>query len=159
MSTDTADTVTSVLRGVIDGPDPSRTGASASIGRPAAGKTGTTESFGAAWFSGFTPQMAASVWVGDPRGNSHPLTDVTVNGRFYSHVFGADLPAAVWRTTMSAALRGLPALNFSGAGASVAVDVMSGTGGHGGKHHRGPAPPPPAPAAHQRPPKHGHGHH
>ena len=37
MSTATADTVTSVLRGVIDGPDPSRTGASASIGRPAAG--------------------------------------------------------------------------------------------------------------------------
>src|SRR3954454_11435174 len=159
MSTDTADTVTSVLRGVIDGPDSSRTGASASIGRPAAGKTGTTESFGAAWFSGFTPQMAASVWVGDPRGNSHPLTDVTVNGRFYSHVFGADLPASVWRETMSGALKGLPALNFSGAGAQVASDVMSGTGGHSGKHHRAPAPPPPAPPAHQRPPKHGHGHH
>ena len=61
--------------------------------------------------------MAASVWVGDPRGNSHPLTDVTVKGRFYSHVFGADLPASVWRTTMSGALRGMPALNFSGAGA------------------------------------------
>ncbi|HMC72307.1 MAG TPA: penicillin-binding transpeptidase domain-containing protein, partial [Mycobacteriales bacterium] len=140
MSTDTADTVTSVLRGVIDGPDPSRTGASASIGRPAAGKTGTTESFGAAWFSGFTPQMAASVWVGDPRGNSYPLTDVTVNGRFYAHVFGADLPASVWRTTMSGALQGLPALNFSGAGASVASDVMAfasgGSRGSGGSHHR-----------------------
>ena len=156
MSADTADTVTSVLRGVIDGPDASRTGASASIGRPAAGKTGTTESFGAAWFSGFTPQMAASVWVGDPRGNSHPLTDVTVNGRFYSHVFGADLPAAVWRTTMTRALSGLPALNFSGAGASVAADVMSAP--PGGKHPKpattAPAPPP----AHQRPPKK-HGHH
>src|SRR5947209_1697656 len=147
MSADTADTVTSVLRGVIDGPDPSRTGASASIGRPAAGKTGTTESFGAAWFSGFTPQMAASVWVGDPRGNSHPLTDVTVNGRFYSHVFGADLPASVWRTTMSGALQGLPALNFSGAGASVAADVMAfaprphSSGGSSKHRKRAPAPP------------------
>jgi len=163
MSADTADTVTSVLRGVIDGPDPSRTGASASIGRPAAGKTGTTESFGAAWFSGFTPQMAASVWVGDPRGNSHPLTDVTVNGRFYSHVFGADLPASVWRTTMTDALHGLPALNFSGAGAQVAADVMAfaprpHSSGGGSKHRRAPAPPPPPPPAHQRPPKHGHGH-
>src|SRR5438270_11231683 len=161
MSTETADTVTSVLRGVIDGPDPSRTGASASIGRPAAGKTGTTESFGAAWFSGFTPQMAASVWVGDPRGNSYPLTDVTVNGRFYAHVFGADLPASVWRTTMRGALQGLPALNFSGAGASVAVHVMSAPRGGGGgtKHRRAPVPPVAAPPAHQRPPKHGHGHH
>ena len=158
MSTDTADTVTSVLRGVIDGPDPSRTGASASIGRPAAGKTGTTESFGAAWFSGFTPQMAASVWVGDPRGNSYPLTDVTVNGRFYSHVFGADLPASVWRTTMSGALQGLPALNFSGAGASVAADVMSAPRGGGKKKPPSPTPSAPPPA-HQRPPKHGHGHH
>ena len=161
MSTDTADTVTSVLRGVIDGPDPARTGASASIGRPAAGKTGTTESFGAAWFSGFTPQMAASVWVGDPRGNSHPLTDVTVNGRFYSHVFGADLPASVWRMTMSDALQGLPALNFSGVGASVAADIMSVPREHSGGHkHPAPATTAPAPPpAHQRPPKHGHGHH
>src|SRR3954468_1565730 len=159
ISTATADTVTSVLRGVIDGPDPSRTGASASIGRPAAGKTGTTESFGAAWFSRFTPQMAASARVGDPRRNSHPLTDVRVKGRFYSHVFGADLPASVRRTTMSGALRGLPALNFTGAGAQVASDVMSGSGGHRGQDPRSPAPPPPAPAAHQRPPKHGHGHH
>jgi membrane peptidoglycan carboxypeptidase len=156
MSTSTADTVTSVLRGVIDGPDHSRTGASASIGRPAAGKTGTTESFGAAWFSGFTPQMAASVWVGDPRGIAHPLVDVTVNGRFYSHVYGADLPAAVWSSTMSGALHGVPAENFAGAGARVAADVMSSPSG-GGKHKPAATAPAP-PAAHQRPPKR-HGHH
>jgi membrane peptidoglycan carboxypeptidase len=156
MSTSTADVVTSVLRGVIDGPDPSRTGASASIGRPAAGKTGTTESFGAAWFSGFTPQMAASVWVGDPRGISHPLRDVTVNGRFYPQVFGADLPAAVWHATMSGALAGVPVENFTGAGASVAVDVVGAAPG-GSRHKKAPAPAPAPPAAHQRPPKkHGH---
>ena len=32
--------------------------------RPAAGKTGTTQSFGDAWFVGFTPQFAAGVWLG-----------------------------------------------------------------------------------------------
>jgi membrane peptidoglycan carboxypeptidase len=156
MSKDTADQVTSVLRGVIDGPDSHRTGASASIGRPAAGKTGTTESFGAAWFSGFTPQMAASVWVGDPRGIAHPLTGVSVAGRYYSHVFGADLPADVWRQTMHDAHRGLPVKNFAGAGAHVAADVMTGGGGSGHRKlpHTAPAPPP----AHHRP-KHGHGNH
>ena len=160
MSASVADRVTSVLRGVIDGPDSKRTGASASIGRPAAGKTGTTESFGSAWFSGYTPQLAASVWVGDPRGISHPLRNVTVAGRFYAKVYGADLPAAVWKATMSGALNGVPAVNFTGAGAHVARDVMgssSGFGG-GGQHWTPPAaPPPPAPKP-AKPPKHGHGH-
>jgi membrane peptidoglycan carboxypeptidase len=123
MSEHTADVTTSILRGVIDGPDPARTGASADIGRPAAGKTGTTDSFAAAWFTGYTPQLAASVWVGDPRGGtSHPLTNVRVGGRFYPHVYGADLPAAVWRATMTGALRGRPALQFQGAGATIARD-------------------------------------
>jgi membrane peptidoglycan carboxypeptidase len=123
MSTHTAQLATSILRGVIDGPDSSRTGASAKIGRPAAGKTGTTDSFAAAWFTGFTPQLAASVWVGDPRGGAaHPLVNVNVGGRFYSHVYGADLPAAVWRATMLGALSGKPALNFNGVAAHVAQD-------------------------------------
>ena len=123
MSRATADVATSILRGVIDGPDPARTGASASINRPAAGKTGTTDSFAAAWFSGYTPQLAASVWVGDPRGGaSHPLIGVRVGGRYYQHVYGADLPAAVWRMTMTGALAGLPVRNFAGAGSHVAQD-------------------------------------
>jgi len=154
MSPTTADTVTSVLRGVIDGPDPSRTGAAAGIGRPAAGKTGTTESFGAAWFSGYTPQLAASAWVGDPRGISHPLRDVTINGRFYTHVYGADLPAAVWSATMRAALAGTVAENFAGAGAHVARDVMAGPAASP-HHHR----PPPSPTPGTKPPKHRHGGH
>ncbi|HET6817506.1 MAG TPA: transglycosylase domain-containing protein [Mycobacteriales bacterium] len=128
-----ADRTTSVLRGVIDGPDPKRTGAAASIGRPAAGKTGTTDNFTAAWFSGYTPQLAASVWVGDPRGGAtHPLRNVVVGGRFYSHVYGADLAAPVWRMTMSGALRGVPARNFAGEGGHVAADQMSAPPGGAG---------------------------
>lgn len=103
LAPDVAAQVTAILTGVIDGPDPNRTGASASIGRPAAGKTGTTDNFSAAWFDGYTPTAAAAVWVGDPAGGfGHPLTDVTVGGRFYHHVYGADLPAAIWAQTLSA---------------------------------------------------------
>jgi membrane peptidoglycan carboxypeptidase len=121
-----ADRTTSVLRGVIDGPDASRTGAAASIGRPAAGKTGTTDDFTAAWFSGYTPQLAASVWVGDPRGGQrHPLRNVRVGGRFFAQVYGADLAAPIWRMTMAGALRGVPSRNFAGAGAHVAADQMA----------------------------------
>jgi membrane peptidoglycan carboxypeptidase len=149
-----AEQVTGVLRGVIDGPDPKRTGASASIGLPAAGKTGTTEGFAAAWFTGYTPQLAASVWVGDPRGGfAHPLKNVSVAGRTYPHVYGADLPAQVWKLTMSGALAGTPPTNFTGAGASVIPDQP---GGGGGAPSGGPAAPPaPAPP---KPPK-GHKRH
>ena len=143
---DTADTVTSILRGVIDGPDPARTGAGASIGRPAAGKTGTTDSEAAAWFSGYTPQLAASVWVGDPRGAAaHPLLHLKVRGRYYDRVYGGDLPADVWRTAMRAALAGKPHKNFPGAGAHVAANAPKPP----------PAPPEPtskptSPAAHSK---------
>jgi membrane peptidoglycan carboxypeptidase len=104
-----ADTITAVLKGVIDGPDPNRTGAAASIGRPAAGKTGTTQDFSAAWFCGYTAQIGGCVWVGDPAGGfAHPLIDVTIAGRFYPQVFGATLPAPIWRSSMSGALTGTP---------------------------------------------------
>ncbi len=159
MSTHTAQVTTSILRGVIDGPDSARTGASATIHRPAAGKTGTTDSFAAAWFTGFTPQLAASVWVGDPRGGaSHPLTNLNVGGRFFSHVYGADLPASVWRATMLGALAGKPPLNFDGAAAHIAQDstfvpkpvIVS----RPPKHHA-PAPKPPK---HLPPGHRPHGH-
>ncbi|MEP6463034.1 MAG: transglycosylase domain-containing protein [Frankiaceae bacterium] len=98
-----ARTVTGVLRGVIDGPDPHRTGLRASIRRPAAGKTGTTQNYSAAWFIGYTRQLAAAVWLGDPAGD-RPLRRITINGRYYRQVFGGDLPARIWAATMRRAL-------------------------------------------------------
>jgi membrane peptidoglycan carboxypeptidase len=50
-----SDTVAGVLRGNVDGPSGSRTGSAASIGRPSAGKTGSTNGSRAAWYAGFTP--------------------------------------------------------------------------------------------------------
>ena len=105
-----ADTVAAVLRGVVDGPSPSRTGVRASIGRPAAGKTGSTNGSKAAWFVGFVPQLASSVWVGKPE--PVELRDVTVGGRFFPQVYGGTLPAPIWAAAMSGAVGGLPVVDL-----------------------------------------------
>jgi membrane peptidoglycan carboxypeptidase len=113
-----ADTVTSVLRTVIDGSHPHRTGVRASLGRPAAGKTGTVDDSKAAWFVGFTPQLAASVWVGRP--TPSPMERVVINGRYYRAIYGGDIPARIWRQAMSGALEGVPAQRFNGPDLTVA---------------------------------------
>lgn len=59
------------------------TGREAAIGRPFAGKTGTTQSHADAWFTGFTRDVAIAVWVGDPLGQTPlrpPLTPIDVSG-------------------------------------------------------------------------------
>ena len=106
-----ADTVTSVLTGVIDGSTAGRTGRAASLGRPAAGKTGTTNGSRAAWFVGYTPELATATWVGVvPR--PVDMIDIRINGRRYDQVYGGTLPAAVWRQTMLEALKGQPVKGF-----------------------------------------------
>jgi membrane peptidoglycan carboxypeptidase len=107
----TADAVTQILAGVIDGPDSRRTGAAMSLGRPAAGKTGTTNGNRATWFVGYTPQLAAAVWVGDPRGRK-ALERIRINGVSYSRVFGGSIAGPAWRRAMLAASEGLPARGF-----------------------------------------------
>lgn len=114
-----ADTVTSILRGVIDGPEPNRTGASASIGRPAAGKTGTTNDSTAAWFVGYTPQLSTAVWVG--KSTPAAMTKVVINGTYYPQVYGGTIPAAIWRSTMNGALAGVPVEHFAGADLAVSL--------------------------------------
>jgi membrane peptidoglycan carboxypeptidase len=106
-----ADTVTSILRGVIDGPAPGRTGKAASIGRPAAGKTGTTNDSKAAWFIGYTPQLATAVWVGKP--TPTPMRGVTINHHHYRAVYGGSLPAPIWKQVMQGALEGVPVQDFA----------------------------------------------
>ena len=104
-----ADSTAAVLAGVIDGPVKGRTGQAMDLGRAAAGKTGTTDSSAAVWFVGFTPDMAAAVWVGDPRGGQkYPMKGVTINGRYYSQVFGSTMPGPIWRDSLIGALDGTP---------------------------------------------------
>jgi membrane peptidoglycan carboxypeptidase len=94
------------LRGNIDGPSGSRTGTRASIGRPAAGKTGSTNGSRAAWFAGWTPQLAAAVWVGKPE--PEPLQRITIGGRFFGQVYGGSLPAPIWGSAMAQIHTGVP---------------------------------------------------
>jgi len=104
-----ANGVTSLLQGVID--QHGATGAGLSIGRPAAGKTGTDDDYKNAWFSGYTPNLAASVWVGNPD-SATPMKNITVNGKRHAEVFGATLSGPIWQQAMKAALKSLPAQNF-----------------------------------------------
>jgi penicillin-binding protein 1A len=66
--------------------------------RPAAGKTGTTENYGDAWFVGYTPQLAAAVWVGYPRELRPMLTEFHGDS-----VAGGTYPAEIWKTFMQSA--------------------------------------------------------
>ncbi len=68
-------------------------------GRSVAGKTGTTENYGDAWFVGYTPQLAVSVWVGYPN-RLRPMT-TEFNGQ---PVAGGTFPALIFKTFMESAL-------------------------------------------------------
>ncbi|PZG21391.1 transglycosylase domain-containing protein [Nonomuraea aridisoli] len=83
------------------------------IGRPAAGKTGTTDAQATAWFAGFTPDLAGAVSIGDPRGSQdYKLNNITIGGRYYPSVFGSSIPGPIWKDTMINALKGVPPTDF-----------------------------------------------
>jgi penicillin-binding protein 1A len=103
LPTNVADLVTYALQGVVQ----RGTGTAAGFGRPAAGKTGTAESFQDAWFCGYVPQLAACVWIGYPKAEI-PLYGI----EGYAAVFGGSLPAQIWRRFMSAAVATLPVRDF-----------------------------------------------
>jgi len=92
------------LKSVVNG----GTGAAAlALGRPAAGKTGTSQSNASAWFAGYTPQLSASVaFFRDSASESlngiGGLTSVT----------GGTFPARIWTAFMKGALKGEPVMTF-----------------------------------------------
>ena len=96
--------VTYALKSVVNG----GTGAAAlALGRPAAGKTGTSQSNASAWFSGYTPQLAATV--------SFFRDDATqtLNGiGGLTSVTGGSFPARIWTAFMKGALKGEPVMDF-----------------------------------------------
>lgn len=94
---------TDILKGVITG----GTGRAAALGRPAAGKTGTTQGNVDAWFVGYTPDLVASVWVGYPESSKHSMN--SVHG---IRVTGGTFPARIWAAFMKAALKDTPSTQF-----------------------------------------------
>lgn len=103
LSRDAAALVTHTLQGVIL----SGTGRAAAIGRPAAGKTGTSNDYSDAWFVGYTPQLVTAVWVGFP-GSQAPMINVAGVAR----MTGGSLPARIWRDVMDHAQRPFPVVGF-----------------------------------------------
>ena len=88
LSYNTAAVMTAMLKNVIK----SGTGAAANIGKPAAGKTGTTDDYKDASFIGYTPNVVTGVWVGND--------DNTDN---FKSVQGGTVPALIWRDVMKVA--------------------------------------------------------
>ena len=78
------------------------TGRSASLPRPAAGKTGTTQDYRDAWFIGFTADLVTGVWFGND--DDKPMNKVT----------GGSLPAQTWRGFMLAATQSMPVAPLPG---------------------------------------------
>jgi membrane peptidoglycan carboxypeptidase len=86
-------------------------GARLSGGRPAAGKTGTTDGHSESWFVGYTPQLASAVWVGTPYSQAR-MRNLTLGGQYYRDVFGGTIAAPIWKKVMDAASAGKPVRSF-----------------------------------------------
>ncbi|MCE7081911.1 transglycosylase domain-containing protein [Streptomyces sp. ST2-7A] len=103
-----ADSTTAILRGVVE----SGTGTAAlAAGRPAAGKTGTAEQDKAAWFAGYTPELATVVGVlgQDPvSGAQVPMYGALGEER----ISGGGVPARIWARYTESALAGQPVRDF-----------------------------------------------
>ncbi|GGU90716.1 penicillin-binding protein [Streptomyces albospinus] len=103
-----ADTTTQILQSVVDG---GTAQAAQDAGRPAAGKTGTAEDDKAAWFAGYTPELATVVAVLGQNPDSaaqEPLYGAAGQPRLN----GGDFPAQIWADYTAAALNGRPVRDF-----------------------------------------------
>jgi membrane peptidoglycan carboxypeptidase len=125
-----ADGMNELLQGVMT----RGTGVRAAIGRPAAGKTGTTDSRYQVWFVGYTPDLATAVWAGNPSPpkGGYPLSNISIGGVFYGDVCGGCLPGPIWKQMMSATLADTPVSSFTNAednvrnGDSITVPSVTG---------------------------------
>jgi penicillin-binding protein 1A len=100
-----------LLKGVID----HGTGTAANIGKPAAGKTGTTDDYRNAWFIGFTPHLSAAVWMGND--DNTPM----------NRVVGGMIPAETWAAFMKVATANDPPDDWSPPDGVVVTTVCAGT--------------------------------
>ena len=80
------------------------------IGRPAAGKTGTTDTYIDAWFVGYTPDLSTAVWVGDD--NNKPM----------QRMYGSGTPLSIWHEFMVNALASTPRTGFSNPGVTIPAE-------------------------------------
>ena len=109
MSGNQATAASQVLRGVVeDGTASMFHDLDEEIGRPSAGKTGTTNDFADAWYVGYTPRLSTAVWVGYPEGRR---SMVGVHG--LQEPNGETLPMDIWSRYMAEATADQPPLDFA----------------------------------------------
>ncbi len=109
MSEKTADTVNTLLQGVVD----SGTGKAAGLtDRANAGKTGTTDERKNAWFVGYTPNLSGAVWVGSAS-QQVQMKNITIGGQYHELVFGGAVPGPIWKDAMTGALAGKDSPSFN----------------------------------------------
>ena len=82
------------------------------IGRPFAGKTGSTDENSNAWFVGFTPQLSTAMWTGVATNPNRPGRNLMVNGEYIPYLWGENFLAPVWSAYMVAALEGQEVQGF-----------------------------------------------
>ncbi|WP_084469393.1 penicillin-binding protein [Jiangella gansuensis] len=106
-----ADGVNAVLQSVVD----NGTGRRMRLddGRPAAGKTGTTNDSIAVWFVGYTPQLATAVAVADVDGTQEDLESHRLKGERIRDACGGCLAGPIWKSMMDGALAGAPEESFT----------------------------------------------
>ncbi|AHY45787.1 penicillin-binding protein, 1A family [Rubrobacter radiotolerans] len=122
LSRDEAAVVTETLRGVVErGTASAFHDLDSEIGRPSAGKTGTTEYFADAWYVGYIPQLATSVWVGYP-GERTPM----VNIRGYEEINGENFPLDIWSNYMQGAVQYYDVQQFDTPSSSLDLEVENG---------------------------------
>ena len=100
------DWVAATVTGVLEQNVKYGTGTGANFGRPAAGKTGTTDDHADAWFCGYLPNLEATVWVGYPQG------EIPMENVHGIAVAGGSFPAEIWRRFMEQAVRYSPPQDF-----------------------------------------------
>jgi penicillin-binding protein 1A len=103
--------MTDLLKGVIQ----RGTGMAANIGKPAAGKTGTTDDYRNAWFIGYTPHLSAAVWVGND--DNSPM----------NRVVGGMIPAETWAAFMKVATANDPPDDWTPPDGVVVATVCAGS--------------------------------
>ncbi|MDD4334505.1 MAG: PBP1A family penicillin-binding protein [Desulfotomaculaceae bacterium] len=112
MKATTAYLITDMLKSVVE----RGTGTGAQIGRPVAGKTGTTDEGKDLWFVGYTPELVTAVWIGYDQPTPMP------------QAYGGTYPTRVWREIMSRALRDVPVKNFNSPAGIVTATVDGKSG-------------------------------
>ena len=95
-------TMNDVLQDVVE----RGTGRRAQIGRPLAGKTGTTQEYNDAWFVGYTPDLVTAIWVG------YRKAQISMRNVRGITVVGGSFPSQIFRSFMTRALEGVPEHEF-----------------------------------------------